>query len=210
LMLGCLVIVGCHSNVFRRHPGFFKVLIPATFLLYVILALGFDINAHVAGAVGRDPTLTDRTRIWSLLLTMQTNPILGTGYESFWMGPRLLRVWQQFGHINEAHNGYLEVYLNLGIIGLLLFCIFLTASYRIICRKLRPLSTLPSLALAFWTVLLFYGLSEAAFRGGLMWFTFLLGALAIPMHARSKTPGLEVAAFGNSDVTEKSAIPVLK
>ncbi len=48
---------------------------------------------------------------------MKTNPLLGTGYESFWLGPRLQWFWQHagLGHINEAHNGYLEVYLNLGI-----------------------------------------------------------------------------------------------
>jgi transposase len=35
-----------------------------------------------------------------------------SGYESFWLGPRLLWVWEQAGGVNEAHNGYLEVYLN--------------------------------------------------------------------------------------------------
>ena len=39
-----------------------------------MLALGFgvDITAVVAEAIGRDPTLTDRTKIWSFLLNMKT------------------------------------------------------------------------------------------------------------------------------------------
>ena len=66
-------------------------------------------NGAFAASVGRDPTLTDRTKIWSLVLSMHTNPLIGTGYESFWLGPRLLKVWQGgLGGINEAHNGYLE------------------------------------------------------------------------------------------------------
>ena len=66
---------------------------------------------------------------------MHTNPLVGTGYESFWLGPRLKDVWAQTGAgINEAHNGYLEVYLNQGLIGLVLLGGFLIASYRTICR----------------------------------------------------------------------------
>jgi len=96
-VIGCLVIVAAHSSWAKRHPGFLKVLIPASFCLYLILAFGFNINGELAGAVGRDPTLTDRTTIWSSLLNMRTNPVVGTGYESFWLGPRLQPIWQVFG-----------------------------------------------------------------------------------------------------------------
>jgi O-antigen ligase len=111
---------------------------------------------------------------------MHTNPLLGTGYESFWLGPRLDWVWQKCGAINEAHNGFLEVYLNLGSIGLLLIVGFMISSYRTICRRLSPFSNLGSLSLALWTVLLFRNATEASFRGGLLWLTFLLVAIVVP------------------------------
>ena len=190
LILGCLLIVAVHSKSFRRHPGFLKVMIPAGFVLYVILAFGFNMNAQVAGAVGRDPTLTDRTKIWAFVLGMHTNPLIGTGYESFWMGPRLEWFWQRsgLGFLNEAHNGYLEVYLNLGILGLFFLGGFLIASYRDICKKLKPLSSLAPLSLALWTTLLFYSLTEAGFRGGLMWVTFLLAVIAVPERTTTRVP----------------------
>ena len=126
LVLGCLVIAAAHSKTIKRRPALLTVLIPVGICLYLVLAFGFgiDINAELAGAVGRDPTLTGRTVIWSSVLSMHTNPLFGVGYESFWLGPRL----QWFGrlvarHINEAHNGYLEVYLNLGIIGVVLWLV---------------------------------------------------------------------------------------
>ncbi len=81
---------------------------------------------------------------------------------------------------NEAHNGYLEVYLNLGIVGLLLLVGFLISSYRTICRRLNPFSSLGSLSLALWTILPFYNVTEAAFKGQLMLLTFLLGAIVVP------------------------------
>jgi hypothetical protein len=112
---------------------------------------------------------------------MQTNPIVGTGYDSFWLGPRLQAIWQSpIGGINEAHDGYLEVYLNLGIVGLFLLSAFLIASYRAICRSLTPFSSLASLTLALWTVLLIYNVTESAFAWQIMWVTFLMGALAVP------------------------------
>src|SRR5438309_6099997 len=137
-------------------------------------------NGNLAGAVGKDPTLTDRTTIWALVLSTHTNALIGTGYESFWLGPRLEWFWQRgLGMINEAHNGYLEVYLNLGLIGIFLLAGFLIASYRTICRRLEPFSSLASLTLALWIVMLFYSVTEAGFRSGLMWLTFLLGSMDV-------------------------------
>lgn len=184
LALGCLVIAGAHLRSVKRNPAFVKVLIPTCFCLYVILAFGFNINGELAGAVGRDPTLTDRTKIWAVLLSMHTNPMVGTGYESFWLGSRLAMVWQRGFKVNEAHNGYLGLYLNLGMIGVLLVVGFLITSYRTICRRFTSSPSLASLFLAVWSVLLFYNMTEAALGGGLLWMILLMGA--IPVTARTK------------------------
>ena len=180
LTIGCLVIVALHSSWGKRHHTLLKLLIPATFCLYLVLAYGFDINEKVASQIGRDPTLTDRTLIWKTVLGMHTNPLVGTGYETFWLGPRLETVWQLVGRINEAHNGYIEVYLNLGLIGLFLIGGLLVSSYRTICKGLNCFSATSSLNLALWTVMLFYNMTEAAFKSGLLWLAFLIGAIAIP------------------------------
>lgn len=201
LVLGCLVIAAARSKVFQRHPGFLKWLIPTCFCLYLILAFGFNINGELAGAVGRDPTLTDRTKIWAFLFGMHTNPFVGTGYQTFWIGPRLEWFWQKsgLGFLNEAHNGYLEVYLELGLIGVFLLGGFLIASYRKICR-LGPSSSLGSLGLAAWTVLVFYNMTEAAFQGGLLWMMLLMGAISVTARTKGRVHG--VAVLGNVGATE--------
>jgi exopolysaccharide production protein ExoQ len=195
LVIGCLVIVGVHSKTFKRQPAVLKLLIPLCFLLYVILAFGFNINGQLAAAVGRDPTLTDRTLIWKILLSMNTNPLVGTGYESFWLGPRFELFWREYGEsLNQAHNGYLEVYLNLGLIGLFLLLGLVIASYRTICRRLTPFSSLASLNLALWTIMLFYNITEAAFKFHLMWVTFLLGTIVVPERAEDRVRGIAAVA----------------
>jgi len=182
LVIAWLAISAAHSSFVNRHPNFLKAVIPMCFCLYVILALGFDVNGQLAEAVGRDPTLTGRTNIWDAVLRTHTNPVIGTGYESFWLGPRLFQVWQQAGiGIQEAHNGFLEVYLDLGLIGVVLLCSFLIASYRTICKRLTPPSSLASLSLALWVVVLFFNMTEAAaFKGQLMWVIFVLGVMVVP------------------------------
>ena len=202
LFLGCLVIAAAHSKVFRRNPVFLKALIPAFFCLYLILDFGFDMNGSMAGAVGKDPTLTDRTKIWAIVLGMHTNPLIGTGYQSFWLGQRLEWFWQNsgLGHLNEAHNGYLEVYLELGLIGVALLIGFLIASYRTICRMLAVKSSLAVFGLAAWLALVFYNMSEAAFQNGLLWTVFLMGAVNLP--ERAKKRARNVARFDNTSTVE--------
>jgi exopolysaccharide production protein ExoQ len=188
LAIGCMVIAATHSKIGRRHPGFLKTMIPASFLLYLILAYGFNVNGELASAVGRDPTLTDRTLIWKIVLGMHTNPIIGTGYESFWLGSRYEQIRRYFeAGLNEAHNGYLEIYLSLGMIGVCLLIGFLIASYRTICKKLTPFSNLGSLSLALWLIVVFYNMSESAFKFHLVWATFLLAAIAVPKRTENQS-----------------------
>ena len=86
LMMGSLVVVAAHMRFFKHHPTVLKVMIPALFCLYLVLDFGLGMNGSMAQAVGKDPTLTDRTKIWAFVLGMHTNPLVGTGYQSFWLG----------------------------------------------------------------------------------------------------------------------------
>jgi exopolysaccharide production protein ExoQ len=208
LVIGCLIVVVGHSKSAKRHPGFFRALIPTTFCLYLILGFGFDINGSLASIVGRDPTLTGRADIWRVVLGMHTNPLIGTGFESFWLGPRLQAIWKVVGPINESHNGYIEVYLNLGLIGTCLLGAWLISSYRDIWRQFKSPPALASLRLAFWTVILFYNMTEAAFRSGLMWLIFLLVAITVPQTAAAKVR--DVPVFNRATAGDRLRKPRLE
>jgi exopolysaccharide production protein ExoQ len=199
MVVGCMVIVGARSKWGTRHRGLLELLIPASFCVYLIVAFGLDLNGQLAAMLGRDPTLTDRTGIWKLVLSMHTNPLVGTGYESFWLGPRLEQIWKVYGHVTEAHNGYLEIYLNLGLIGVLLLGGLLITSYRNICRQLATSSILAPLNMAFWTIMLFYNMTEAAFKTHLMWDLFLLGAIVVPASAEVRVRDLDPVKETASD-----------
>ena len=202
LSLGCLVIAAARSSFGRRHINWFKALAPISFLVYVILTVGFGMGGQLSQAVGRSADMSDRTRIWEVLLSVPVNPVLGTGYQSFWLGPRVKWVWARLSgdYVLEAHNGYLQIYLDLGLIGLFLLCMFLIATYRKICKRLKPLTPLGSLGLGLWTVLLFYNVSEAAFGAGLLFINFLMAGLTVPerVKARPHAPPLALSTTEQS------------
>lgn len=188
VVLGCLVIAAGYSKLFRRRPGLLKALAPVAFGVYMLLFFVFGMQGQLAGAVGKDPTLTDRTKIWAFVLSMHTNPLIGTGYQTFWLGPRLHWFWTMahLGALNEAHNGYLEVYLELGLIGDALLIGFLISSYRHACQKLASNRALAVFGMAAWMMIVFYNMSEAAFEAGLLYMLLLLATVVVPVRVRGK------------------------
>ena len=190
LGVGCLMIAAAHSSLGRRHPNWLRAFAPMSFVVYLILAVGFDMGGQLAEAAGKDANMSDRTHIWEVLLSVPINPVLGTGYQTFWLGPRVQLAWAQLDgdDVLSAHNGYLQIYLDLGLIGLFFICTFLIATYRKICRRLNPLTPLASLGLGLWNLLLFYNVSEAALEINFLLLTFLLAAIHMPERAEDRLP----------------------
>lgn len=181
LAFGSAIILLSHTRIFRNRPILLKIGVPLSLCLYAVMAFGFDMNGSLAAAVGRDPTLTDRTEIWQIVTSVGSNPLVGTGYDSFWLGQRLQTIWQSSaGMINESHNGYLEIYLNLGIIGLAIVSVFLISSYGRMCKNLMRSTSLGSFAIALWAVALLYNVTEAAFKWHLVWLMLLMATMVLP------------------------------
>ncbi|HXF52631.1 MAG TPA: O-antigen ligase family protein [Hyphomicrobiaceae bacterium] len=154
----------------------------------MVLFIGIE---TILKMLGKDPTLTDRTMIWELLLAHTASNWFGTGFENFWLGPRLERIWSEYRWApNQAHNGYLEVYLNLGWVGIGLLALVLAAGYQTVMRRLRRSSFEGTLMLAYFVTGIVYNFTEAAlFRiSAPMWFVLLLAITRVPKDVRLKQP----------------------
>jgi O-antigen ligase len=96
----------------------------------VMLVAFFDLSREwVLAAIFGDPTLTQRTTIWSALLqNLRERPFLGVGWAAFWEVGREFNpinapanaFFRDAALINTAHNGYIDMMLQAGLIGLML------------------------------------------------------------------------------------------
>jgi len=97
------------------------VAIGAVFLTIAIPA-GIYAIQHIDAilkVMGRDTTLTGRIPLWNVVLEeIAARPMLGYGYSSFWLSAEGARIQQNLGwQIIHAHNGYLEITLEIGLVG---------------------------------------------------------------------------------------------
>lgn len=166
----------------RRKPALVHLLIVAV-LACTLYALFFQSSGSLIQDLGRNPTLTGRTEIWHVVLAVPNNRLVGAGYESFWLGPRLLKLWELFPNlpINEAHNGYIEMFINLGWIGVLLLGVLIVTGYRNVIGAYRREPDIGSFRIALFLAPVITGFTEAAFR--MMsppWIVFLLATAVAP------------------------------
>ena len=178
--LSCLFLAGAVMVLVSRKwvagwPGGVHAVVCAAIGL-PLFALFINTMGTLVHSLGRNSTLTGRTTIWKAVLSLHTNPLVGTGFESFWLGGRLEAVWNMSVRgIQEAHNGFIELYLNLGWVGLLLLGGLIVTGYRNCLIALRRDPEAGSLRLAFLTAALIFSLTEAGFRMLTpIWFAFLL------------------------------------
>jgi len=79
--------------------------------------------------IGKDPSFTGRTDLWeNIYFEILKHPILGAGYQSFWVveNPDVIQLYGIFVWLpNQAHNGYLDMINDLGIVGFGIFVIMM-------------------------------------------------------------------------------------
>ena len=180
LLCGSLIVCHRFLRITRKRAVLHLLVVSIALMSFSVLFLGVDSAA--LKEMGRNPTLTGRTEMWADILSTHTNPIIGTAFESFWLGPRLDYLWTfpLVNGITEAHNGYLEMYLNLGWAGEALLAILLWTGYRNILQLLDRDPEAGRLRLALFVVAIVYNFTEAGFRStDLIWIGFVL-AIAVP------------------------------
>jgi len=104
-----------------------KIIISMIFLLGTVLPFLSKMPfGNISTSLGRDDSLTGRTGIWRTLVPYaMARPLLGYGAGGFWTTS--MRELTSA----HAHNGYLDMILNLGFVGLSLFLLF----FMSLCKK---------------------------------------------------------------------------
>lgn len=168
-----------------------------------LAVFGTSPQAVVAEAFGKNANLSDRTYLWRDVVRIgMENPILGSGYGGFWIPSVYTKLSPEVDNSPaEAHNGYLETFANLGLVGVGLLAVVILQSLK------SATSTIESdfdygrlrLSLLFMVVVMNY--SEATFPRGthLWWFGFLIVAVYAKPWVSHPEPLVEVENHMRAD-----------
>jgi O-antigen ligase len=118
----------------RHWPRWLRRFMPYILTLFALLILGYSLVVlrlipqldflltPITALTGKDLTFTSRTQIWQVVNAhIVQHPIFGTGYSAYWNNkpdsPSQEMQRLVFFYPGEAHNGYLDVINDLGIVG---------------------------------------------------------------------------------------------
>ena len=172
--------------------------------LIVLLSVPLIIGALTIGSVevpalntlvGQmpDPTFTGRSVIWQFALDhIAERPIVGFGYEAFWQTEELVSSWtwlESWGfRASDAHNGFLNIAVTTGLVGLVLALGWLLVRPFIDHVRTSPGSVDSALNLMFIQIWLFgiylCGFESELFRNGsALWFMMAVSIIALRVQA---------------------------
>ena len=173
----CLFVV---LRIFRRFP-FLRIPVAYMFLAGITIFVGLLMVAPdmMLELIGKDRTLTGRTDIWDALLrSIKEKPFLGYGYGVYWLdqlGPSYyVRLQLQWG-IPTAHNGWIETWLSVGVLGVTLFALHYIWTLLLALQRIRRGGSETYFAILVVIVFFVFSLSESAIlqQNDLSWVMFV-------------------------------------
>ncbi|MGF1478944.1 MAG: O-antigen ligase family protein [Cyanophyceae cyanobacterium] len=192
----------------RNSPFALSALVVLLNIAVTIVVLGLFNLETMLNALGRDLSFSGRTELWSLLIEhIWERPWLGYGYGGFWLVSdgsqavrRVLGDWAA-----HAHNGWLDLWLDLGFLGLSIFIYsFLTVCVQaLLSLRRRPLVSL--WALTYLTFLVLCNVTESVLFNSLSIFCWLLYVtIVLSLHkeepALTKRPAESIRRLEQSQI----------
>jgi O-antigen ligase len=175
-------------RAFQRNPAKRRKIVAFALLIAAGLATWTYSNwENFTYSLGKDPGLTGRFVLWGLaLVSIRERPLLGYGYDAFWSsyyGPAAdLRIASGWLTGATTQNGFINLWLDLGLMGVILF----VGSFFIIFRQALKLAKTIKTSEGLWpvtflTFLFVYGLTELSFlsRNNLYWILYVSTGLAV-------------------------------
>lgn len=170
------IVLGFYSNYLK---GSILVLLGLIFcqwlLVFLTILLRDDASNLLFGVFLSGVDLTGRIDIWSRLFSVVVDNFwFGVGYGAFWSIGEVQSVLESkfgfFNFLNSAHNGYLDILITNGFVGLLFLFFFLFHMASYVIKKGGFFS------MYIFGVSLVYNFTESSFFRDLhfLWIIFLL------------------------------------
>jgi len=162
--VGSIILFFGNLNYFNNNRTRVCIYLSVIVIFAILLQYMFNIKSDIIQILGRDDSLTTRTPMWDFMLGMKTNPLFGTGFESFLTLDRMQLIRSYYG-VSSPHNAYLNTYLNLGAFGLLLLIMIYINTYFNIYREMSKKYYESIFKLTLLIIIVMYGYTEAYIFG---------------------------------------------
>ena len=157
-------------------------IIAVSFILLLVFqtvfigVLGDSIFSFLFSATGRDSSFTGRLPLWQTLLKIGSRrPILGFGFGSFWLGEQSRQLWNTFlWRPTTGHNGYLDVFIDLGLVGLALLALLIVKAVKTLLARYDVTCAFHRLQLSLLIMCLAHNMTESSFGRGSVFIWILL------------------------------------
>jgi exopolysaccharide production protein ExoQ len=178
----------------------------------LLLVVNFGIF-RLIDYIFKDPTLTGRDRLWDYTLyKFSQSPLVGHGYGALWETGRESYIGpQQFGvnfMVNQAHNGYLDILAQLGIVGLILTTLFLLVTLFRLVRLVADARG-PIMFIAIYTTIgiIMYNTTESSLlrSSSGIWLYFIL-VVSSALMTRAPSGNDRYGASGSKQQGTRSTI----
>lgn len=160
---------------------------------------GKGLSSGLAAAMGRDETLTGRADTWAELVPIaMQHPVLGCGFDSYWTP-----ITRERHRMSHAHNAYLEVFNELGVVGCILFASFLLSIASQANQTRLVEHDWGSFCVAFLLMVLLHGAAESSLNslsGHMGGNLLLLGVSCSPIVRSSTHPEVECEVLASTNL----------
>jgi exopolysaccharide production protein ExoQ len=145
ILLTMILLLPIYRFLKKTNYKLQVIMITSALMLVIIFSILLLNNAEtVVGTSGKDLTFNGRSDLWELVISkILEKPWLGYGFSGFWTSNAASKLRATYDWASNAHNGFLELLLELGILGFLTFAagfvrFFLMALTRIISVAKKP------------------------------------------------------------------------
>jgi exopolysaccharide production protein ExoQ len=113
------------GSLYIKGGGWRFISTSLTVIVTLVFILILENKDVLFSFLGKDSSLTGRTDLWPYVIdAIMRRPMFGWGFTAFWSGlnPRSMEISTLLGwYVVEAHNGLLQLLLDIGVVGTALF-----------------------------------------------------------------------------------------
>lgn len=164
----------------RRRPWAIRPFVQVVFYATIAVILLMIVHSvvmfsegslmgHIITLLGRDITLTDRTYIWhDVYAAAAGNPFFGVGFGGFWIGRIANIPWnaRMTWVLGQAHSGYVDTYLQIGIVGVFLLAALLFTTLPRLLASLADDFDFACMRITLFLTIMFINMTESVYLRG--------------------------------------------